>query len=232
VGSGPLSGVPAQPRRYADAGGNTIDTAINYRDGASEEILGQLHVGRRESFVVGSKSTVSRDRFDPNAAGNARRNLRISLETSLRPLSTDYLDVYWVHRWDRATPIEETMRAVDDVARAGKGLYTWHLRRSHLGRGQGEHPRQLARLVSLHRTPGALKPAPARHRTRTVAHGRGARGVRRVITDVGPTLVAIFTSMSPVWRSGGSRSCRSALEDGIASTGARCGRRWRARSTA
>ncbi|GIH12804.1 aldo/keto reductase [Rugosimonospora africana] len=108
---------------YADAGGNTIDTAINYRDGASEEILGQLLVGRRESFVLGSKYTVSRDRTDPNAAGNARKNLRASLETSLRRLKTDYLDVYWVHMWDRATPIEETMRALDDAVRAGKILY-------------------------------------------------------------------------------------------------------------
>jgi aryl-alcohol dehydrogenase-like predicted oxidoreductase len=108
---------------YADVGGNTIDTAINYRDGASEEILGQLLVGRRESFILGSKYTVSRNRVDPNAAGNARKNLRISLETSLRRLNTDYLDLYWVHMWDRATPIEETMRALDDAVRAGKILY-------------------------------------------------------------------------------------------------------------
>lgn len=108
---------------YADAGGNTIDTAINYRDGASEEILGQLLVGRRESFVLGTKYTVSRDRANPNAAGNARKNLRASLETSLRRLQTDYLDVYWVHMWDRATPIEETMRALDDAVQAGKILY-------------------------------------------------------------------------------------------------------------
>jgi aryl-alcohol dehydrogenase-like predicted oxidoreductase len=108
---------------YADAGGNTIDTAINYRGGASEEILGQLLAGRRQSFVVGSKYTVSRDRADPNAAGNARKNLRASLETSLRRLGTDHLDLYWVHMWDRATPIEETMRALDDAVRAGKVLY-------------------------------------------------------------------------------------------------------------
>src|SRR6185503_18581937 len=77
---------------YAEAGGNMIDTAINYRDGASEEILGELLAGRRESFVLGSKYTVSRDRSDPNAAGNARKNLRASLELSLRRLRTDDLD--------------------------------------------------------------------------------------------------------------------------------------------
>ncbi|MBU2665298.1 aldo/keto reductase [Actinoplanes bogorensis] len=108
---------------YAEAGGNTIDTAVNYRGGLSEEILGELLAGRRESFVVGSKYTVTRDRNDPNAAGNARKNLRASLEISLRRLRTDYLDVYWVHMWDRATPIEETMRALDDAVRAGKVLY-------------------------------------------------------------------------------------------------------------
>ncbi|MEU7690022.1 aldo/keto reductase [Microbispora hainanensis] len=108
---------------YAEAGGNMIDTAINYRDGASERILGELLEGRRESFVLGTKYTVSRDRADPNAAGNHRKNLRASLETSLRRLRTDYVDVYWVHMWDRDTPIEETMRALDDVVRSGKVLY-------------------------------------------------------------------------------------------------------------
>jgi aryl-alcohol dehydrogenase-like predicted oxidoreductase len=108
---------------YAEAGGNTIDTAINYRDGASEEILGELLHGRRESFVLGTKYTVSRDRADPNAAGNHRKNLRASLDTSLRRLRTDYLDVYWVHMWDRHTPIEETMRALDEAVQAGKVLY-------------------------------------------------------------------------------------------------------------
>ncbi|MBP2708008.1 aldo/keto reductase [Microbispora sp. RL4-1S] len=108
---------------YAEAGGNMIDTAINYRDGASEQILGELLEGRRESFVLSTKYTVSRDRADPNAAGNHRKNLRASLETSLRRLRTDYVDVYWVHMWDRDTPIEETMRALDDAVRAGKVLY-------------------------------------------------------------------------------------------------------------
>ena len=124
---GGVGAPPEECRRildcYAEAGGNTIDTAINYRDGASEEILGALLSGRRNSFVLGTKYTVSRDRADPNAAGNARKNLRASLETSLRRLRTDYLDLYWVHMWDRHTPIEETMRALDDAVRAGKVLY-------------------------------------------------------------------------------------------------------------
>ncbi|MEU4480167.1 aldo/keto reductase [Micromonospora sp. NPDC023966] len=124
---GGVGAPPAECRRmldlYAEAGGNVIDTAINYRGGASEEILGELLEGRRDSFVLGTKYTVSRDRADPNAGGGHRKNLRASLETSLRRLRTDYLDLYWVHMWDRNTPIEETMRALDDAVQAGKVLY-------------------------------------------------------------------------------------------------------------
>jgi aryl-alcohol dehydrogenase-like predicted oxidoreductase len=119
----PLSECSRMLDLYAEAGGNVIDTAINYRDGASEEFLGELLKGWRESFVLGTKYTVSRDRADPNAAGNHRKNLRASLETSLRRLRTDYVDLYWVHMWDRDTPIEETMRALDDAVQAGKVLY-------------------------------------------------------------------------------------------------------------
>ncbi|MFC7330928.1 aldo/keto reductase [Marinactinospora rubrisoli] len=106
---------------YADAGGNVIDTASAY--GRSEEIVGALLDGRRDRFVLGSKYTLSRDGGDLNAAGNHRKNLVLSLEQSLRRLRTDYLDVYWVHVWDRHTPVEETMRALDDQVRAGKVLY-------------------------------------------------------------------------------------------------------------
>ena len=108
---------------YAEAGGNVIDTAINYRGGASEEILGEVLNGRRDRFVLATKFTVSRDPSDANAAGSHRKNLRLSLETSLRRLKTDYLDIYWVHIHDRHTPMEETLRALDDAVRAGKVLY-------------------------------------------------------------------------------------------------------------
>ncbi|HET8854032.1 MAG TPA: aldo/keto reductase, partial [Ktedonobacteraceae bacterium] len=100
-----------------------IDTAINYRNGESESMVGELLEGRRDRFVVATKYTLSRDRADPNASGNHRKNLRLSLETSLRRLRTDYIDLYWVHIWDRHTPIEETMRAIDDAVGAGKILY-------------------------------------------------------------------------------------------------------------
>jgi aryl-alcohol dehydrogenase-like predicted oxidoreductase len=108
---------------YADAGGNVVDTAVNYRDGASEEVVGEVLEGRRDRFVVATKYGVTRDGTDPNAAGAHRKNLRLSLDTSLRRLRTDYIDLYYVHLWDPGTPAEEMMRALDDAVRAGKILH-------------------------------------------------------------------------------------------------------------
>jgi aryl-alcohol dehydrogenase-like predicted oxidoreductase len=108
---------------YADAGGNVVDTAVNYRGGASEEILGEVLKGRRDRFVLCTKYGVTRDPTDPNAAGSHRKNLRLSLETSLRRLRTDHVDVHYVHLWDPRTALEETMRALDDAVRAGKILH-------------------------------------------------------------------------------------------------------------
>lgn len=108
---------------YAEAGGNVIDTANSYTDGASERIVGSLLSTDRDRFVVSTKYTVTLDGADPNAGGNHRKSLIRSVEQSLRRLGTDYIDVLWVHIWDRHTPIEETMRALDDTVRAGKVLY-------------------------------------------------------------------------------------------------------------
>jgi aryl-alcohol dehydrogenase-like predicted oxidoreductase len=127
---GEQGGVGASPEEcqrmldaYAAAGGNVIDTAINYRGGRSEDIVGQVLGSARDRFVVSAKYSVTRDASDANAAGSHRKNLVLSHETSLRRLRTDYIDLYWVHIWDAHTPIEETMRALDDVVRAGKVLY-------------------------------------------------------------------------------------------------------------
>ncbi|MEV0296418.1 aldo/keto reductase [Nocardia sp. NPDC050710] len=105
---------------YAAAGGNVLDTASAYGDG--ESLLGEI-LDHRDRFVLGTKYTLSRDTDDVNAAGNHRKNLTLSLDRSLRRLRTDYIDIFWVHVWDRHTPIEETMRALDDAVRAGKVLY-------------------------------------------------------------------------------------------------------------
>jgi aryl-alcohol dehydrogenase-like predicted oxidoreductase len=108
---------------YAEAGGNVIDTAVNYRDGASEQIVGEVLAGRRDRFVLCTKYGVTRDQADPNAAGGHRKNLRLSLETSLRRLRTDYIDVYYLHLRDQLTPVDETMRALNDAVSSGKVLH-------------------------------------------------------------------------------------------------------------
>lgn len=104
---------------YVEAGGNLLDTAVNYTDGSSEAILGELIEGDRDRFVVASKYTLSTRAGDPNAAGNHRKNLRRSVRASLDRLGTDHLDLLWVHAWDPLTPLEETVRALDDLVARG-----------------------------------------------------------------------------------------------------------------
>ncbi|MET9080068.1 aldo/keto reductase [Streptomyces sp. NPDC004232] len=108
---------------YAEAGGNVIDTANRYTEGSSERIVGELLGADRDRFVLSTKYTLTMDGTDPNASGNHRKNLARSVEASLRRLGTDYIDLLWVHIWDPNTPVEETMRALDDLVRAGKVLY-------------------------------------------------------------------------------------------------------------
>jgi aryl-alcohol dehydrogenase-like predicted oxidoreductase len=109
--------------RFAEAGGNFIDTACNYTNGTSERFVGELVGPDREHFVVATKYTLTSRKDDPNAGGNHRKNLVQSLEGSLRRLNTEYVDLLWLHMWDGMTPVEEVMRALDDVVRAGKVLY-------------------------------------------------------------------------------------------------------------
>lgn len=108
---------------YADAGGNFVDTANTYTEGHSERVVGELLRGRRERFVLASKYTCLTREGDVNAVGNHRKNLVQSVEASLQRLGTDYLDVLWVHARDVHTPVEEVMRALDDLVHAGKVLY-------------------------------------------------------------------------------------------------------------
>ena len=79
--------------------------------------------GHRESVVLATKYTNAMPGTDPNAAGNHRKSMMQSVESSLRRLKTDYIDLYWMHIWDRVTPVEEVMRAFDDLVRQGKVLY-------------------------------------------------------------------------------------------------------------
>ncbi|MCA9620588.1 MAG: aldo/keto reductase [Myxococcales bacterium] len=108
---------------FAEAGGNFLDTANKYHNGQTEEFVGRWLEGKRERHVVATKYTLAMDHSDPNAAGNQRKNLMRSVEDSLRRLGTDYIDLLWVHAWDDYTPFQETMRALDDLVRAGKVLY-------------------------------------------------------------------------------------------------------------
>ncbi|MFJ1466798.1 aldo/keto reductase [Massilia orientalis] len=108
---------------YVDRGGNFVDTAVNYTNGASERILGRLMEGRRDRIVLSTKFTMARDPGDPNSGGNHRMNLVRSVEQSLRQLGTDRIELLHLHAWDDTTPPDEVLRALDDLVRAGKVLY-------------------------------------------------------------------------------------------------------------
>jgi aryl-alcohol dehydrogenase-like predicted oxidoreductase len=109
---------------FREAGGNFIDTANLYTNGTSESFLGEFIQGHRQSLVMTTKYSLAAPGTDPNAAGNQRKNMVQAVEASLKRLQTDYIDLYWVHMWDQMTPVEEVMRALDDLVRAGKVLYT------------------------------------------------------------------------------------------------------------
>ncbi|HEX6385589.1 MAG TPA: aldo/keto reductase [Anaerolineae bacterium] len=108
---------------YAEAGGNFIDTANRYTNGTAETFVAEFIAADRDHFVLSTKYTLFDRRDDPNFSGNQRKNMVRSLEASLKRLQTDYVDLFYVHAWDFMTPVEEVMRALDDLVRAGKVLY-------------------------------------------------------------------------------------------------------------
>ncbi|RDL27612.1 aldo/keto reductase [Serratia sp. JSRIV001] len=121
-----------------DAGINLFDTADVYSAGQSEEILGQALGSKRHEVLVASKARFPMG-SGPNDAGLSRHHLIRACEASLRRLNTDYLDLYQLHEWDGITPVEETLRALEDLVSSGKVRYTglsnfsgWHLMK-HLG---------------------------------------------------------------------------------------------------
>jgi len=109
---------------FAEAGGNFIDTANNYTNGTSEKFVGEFTKADRDHFVIATKYTLNENATDPNFGGNHRKNMRRSVEGSLKRLDTDHIDLLWLHMWDGMTPVEEVMRALDDLVRAGRVLYT------------------------------------------------------------------------------------------------------------
>lgn len=111
---------------YLDRGGNFIDTANFYSNGHSEKIIGDYFArrpGLRDRIVLASKFFANLHVGDPNGGGAGRKSIIDQLEHTLRRLQTDYIDLYWLHNYDRFTPVEETMRALDDLVRAGKVRY-------------------------------------------------------------------------------------------------------------
>lgn len=115
---------------FAEAGGTFIDTANLYTNGSSERLVGEFAAADRDQFVIATKySLTARIRMAdstavrPNESGNSRKSLVQSVEASLRRLGTDYIDLLYLHAWDYLTPVEEVVRALDDLVRQGKVLY-------------------------------------------------------------------------------------------------------------
>ncbi|KAF9309484.1 hypothetical protein BG003_009699 [Podila horticola] len=116
--------------RYYESGGNFFDTANVYTNGESEKFLGEYISSKRSQCVVATKYTIptphadgNYPRTNPNGGGNHRKNLVESLDASLKRMGTGYTDILYVHLWEYRTPVQEVMRALDDVVRSGKALY-------------------------------------------------------------------------------------------------------------
>jgi aryl-alcohol dehydrogenase-like predicted oxidoreductase len=111
-------------QRALELGVNFFDTANVYSDGTSEEIVGRAlaDLASRDEVVIATK-VHGRMHKGPNGAGLSRRAIMSEIDNSLRRLGTDYVDLYQIHRWDRRTPIEETLEALHDVVKAGKARY-------------------------------------------------------------------------------------------------------------
>ena len=111
--------------RYLQEGGNFIDTANIYTRGHSEKIIGDFfrQRGGRDRAVIATKFFCNLFAGDPNGGGASRKAIIAQCEESLRRLQTDYVDLYHLHNWDRFTPVEETMSALEDLVRAGKVRY-------------------------------------------------------------------------------------------------------------
>lgn len=122
---------------YLERGGNFIDTADCYHD--SEIVIGKLvqELPDRDKVVLATKCGFGMNKGDPNGAGNSRKYIIRALESSLRRLNTEYIDLFWIHNWDNLTPIEETLSALNHLVQTGKIRYiglsnvpAWYLARA------------------------------------------------------------------------------------------------------
>lgn len=119
---------PAEARKifdtFSDAGGNFIDTSDNYQFGQSEELVGEFVANDRDRFVIATKFTQGAAAVpEISQTGNSRKNMIRSAEASLRRLKTDRIDLYWAHMTDGQTPMDEILRAFDDLVKSGKILH-------------------------------------------------------------------------------------------------------------
>ncbi len=105
--------------RYLSLGGNFIDTANLNTQGRSETILGEHLADRRDRLVLATKFSGNLHPDDPNGGGSNRKSVIAACEASLRRLKTDYIDLYWLHNWDKHTPIEETMATLHTLVASG-----------------------------------------------------------------------------------------------------------------
>ncbi len=109
---------------FANAGGNFLDTANIYKLGTSEKIIGEyISNHNRDYFVLATKYTLKDNITNPNASGNNRKNMMRSVEASLKRLQTDFIDLLYLHIWDDVTPVDEVLRAMDDLIKQGKVNY-------------------------------------------------------------------------------------------------------------
>ncbi|MFB8236828.1 aldo/keto reductase [Kitasatospora purpeofusca] len=136
-----------------DAGVTLFDTADVYSDGASEEVLGQAIKGRRDQVLISTKAGLPTG-DGPNDAGTSRARLTTAVDAALRRLGTDHLDIFQLHAFDAATPVEEVLGALDELVRAGKVRYTgvsnfsgWQLMKSLAAADRDARPRYVAHQV-------------------------------------------------------------------------------------
>lgn len=134
VGNAGLEQARRQIDMSLEAGVNMLDTADIYSNGVSEEIIGQAIAGRRNKLLLATKARFPMREKGPNDRGLSRQHLIRACEDSLKRLKTDHIDLYWCHEWDGQTPVEEILRALDDLTRAGKIGYVgvsnfsgWHV---------------------------------------------------------------------------------------------------------
>lgn len=128
IGEGGVADAKRQFDMLIEAGVNLVDTADVYSEGESEKIIGEAIKGKRDRLLLASKVRLSMG-TGPNDQGLSRFHIKRACEASLKRLGTDHIDLYWAHEWDGATPLEETLRAFDDLQQEGKisyfGISNW-----------------------------------------------------------------------------------------------------------